>query len=250
MLARVPVKPRVYSNETGERLPLEHEIRALLAGGVRGAVRLIGSPGSGKSCALEYLAAALPADAQLRCLDDPSEAALEDAAERGLAVYAGDISGGGRRLAIFRLAVWGDDEVLEYLLAVHKPRCASVMERVQAMRDRGARLQGIPELWTAVLDEMAADDGLTEPGAALRRFIESRCSSRRVRSRIADICLYHLTHHDDALVDPSAAMDGAGAEVQRLIRHRYVRMVLAADRVAQHLRSQGSRLYLRRQLAR
>ena len=58
---RLPVRPRVLSGEAGESVPLEDELGPILAKHERGAIRLVGPAGSGKSTALAHLARRLPA---------------------------------------------------------------------------------------------------------------------------------------------------------------------------------------------
>ena len=68
---RAPVKPRVYSTEGGATFPLEDEVQRFLDAGSRGILALLGPPGSGKTTALQHLAAVLPADERLLFLDNP-----------------------------------------------------------------------------------------------------------------------------------------------------------------------------------
>jgi energy-coupling factor transporter ATP-binding protein EcfA2 len=65
------VRPRVLSAAGGEALLLEDEVRRLLDAGTRGVVALLGPAGSGKTAALQHLAAALPPDAPVTFLDGP-----------------------------------------------------------------------------------------------------------------------------------------------------------------------------------
>src|SRR5207248_9544739 len=77
------------------------------------------------------------------------------------------------RSSSYRLASWGQDDLIEYLLTVHWDRCASVMARLKASGDREF-LQGIPELWTAVLDRMAGDESVGDVRTALRCELAAR----------------------------------------------------------------------------
>src|SRR5207237_5014584 len=66
---RAAVRPRVLSEDSGA-LPLEDEIQELVTAGHSGVVYLLGSPGSGKTSALQHLAAVMPADAAIILLDE------------------------------------------------------------------------------------------------------------------------------------------------------------------------------------
>src|SRR5881227_3739316 len=82
---RAPVRPRVLA-QSGEALLLEEEILSLVEGGARGLVQLVGSTGSGKTTALQHLAAVLPADARVVYVDH--FAALGHVPMSHLVVYA------------------------------------------------------------------------------------------------------------------------------------------------------------------
>jgi ABC-type Na+ transport system ATPase subunit NatA len=55
---------------SGAALPLEDEVRRLLDAGVCGVVALISEAGTGKTTALQHLAAVLPPDAGIILLDE------------------------------------------------------------------------------------------------------------------------------------------------------------------------------------
>jgi energy-coupling factor transporter ATP-binding protein EcfA2 len=65
----------VLSPISGESLPLEEEVQALVAARKRGALRITGPAGSGKTTALEHLAYVL-AEANLQFLDCPASEPL------------------------------------------------------------------------------------------------------------------------------------------------------------------------------
>src|SRR5262249_30405008 len=96
---------------------------------------------------------------RVRLFDQPDSdlAALEvAAADRSLVIVTPRLTSPLKRLPVYRLASWGQDDLIEYLLAAHWGRCASVMARLKVSGDREF-LRGIPELWTVVLDRMATD---------------------------------------------------------------------------------------------
>ena len=65
-----PVRPRVWSPESGQTLLLEDEIRRHVQAGASGFVGILGPPGSGKSVALRHLHAAVPGNFILADLND------------------------------------------------------------------------------------------------------------------------------------------------------------------------------------
>ena len=67
---KAPVTPRVLCPDTGDAIPLEEAIPPL-EGMPRGAIEIVGGPGSGKTTALRHLAAVLPPDDRVLLLDDP-----------------------------------------------------------------------------------------------------------------------------------------------------------------------------------
>jgi len=243
-IVRARVRPRVISPGTREAVRLEDEIGQLIQKGERGLVQIVGGPGSGKSTALRHLAAILPLwmQEQIQLLDD-SESAAEDAHERLVISTALRVSH-SKPFAVYPLARWGQDDLIEYLLAAHRERCPSVMARLKRTGNY-TFLQGIPELWTIVLDLMAADESIGDVRSALRHELGARLGNHRLREQVEELCLTafrkisnvgeHIT--PDLSVDEQADLQ-YGAEVFRLIRHAPVMVLLAADRLV-HLAERG-----------
>lgn len=123
---RAPVKPRVRSSQGGEALPLEDHVIALLQSKVRGVVSIFGPAGSGKTIALRHLAAVLGPREDLCFADNRYPAWVDAAAERSLVLFTSR----DRRdesIHAFEMSPWTQDEIIEYLLAVHREQCSSVM---------------------------------------------------------------------------------------------------------------------------
>ena len=238
------VRPRVVSPETGEAILLDDTIGQIIQEGRYQLIGLVGGPGSGKTTALRHLAAILPpwALAHIRLVDEP----------RGYAdiVPLGDgdcrvvISTGGHlppapRQVIYSLASWSQDDAIEYLLSAHWDCCASVMTRLKAADDRRF-LQGIPELWTVVLDRMARDESIVGVRAAIRCELAERLNEHhRAYASVDEFCLAGIGQNSDLVLN--LALSSLSGDIQkrsesaevlaRLIRHRPVALMLAADRL-------------------
>jgi uncharacterized protein YjbI with pentapeptide repeats len=232
---RAPVRPRVLSPQSGEALPLEDEVRALLEAGARGLVQITGPVGSGKTTALRHLAAVLlPGAATF--IDDSPPTTVKSLSS-GLVIYATDEARRGSCPATYQMAPWGEDEWIEYLLAVHRERCGSVVKRLRAAPDRDL-LPPLPELWRTVLDEFAADHAVESVRTALCRFVAHELPDPDLRRFIRCECLETLP-------------TGVGWHISEgPLRHEVVQMVLAAEQIVADLRDRDACPYLERRLPR
>lgn len=227
---RAPVRPRVISAD-GDSLPLDDEIWPLVKSGGRGAVRIWGGPGAGKMTALRHLAALLPAKANVVLLDRPEAAELASAVEQCLVIYTSGVRLHPKEIAAFGLALWGNDEVIEYLLAVDRNRCASVMAR---LKDDIAEFDQMlaPELWKMVLDRMLADQTVTSVRAAIRLELAPWLRGNDVvRRDLGEGCLESIIFGTTPDVAPLLG------DAARLLRHRLVRLVVATEHMATALAS-------------
>jgi uncharacterized protein YjbI with pentapeptide repeats len=238
--ARAPVKPRVISPETGDVILVE-DILPQVARELNWIIQIVGPHGSGKTTALAHLAATAAADLDIAYLDDLSELSDETiaAAARSSAVVCA--FQGRKPLAgalSYHLAAWGNDEWMEYLLAVHPNKCRSVMARLQAAPDRHLP-RGLPELWRVVLDCMAEDESLRCVAVALLHDLHRRLPDAGQRTLAEQFSLA-----DQAGLAAQAEKDCRALQRQsvdagalRLLRHDAVRVTLAADRLARLLES-------------
>jgi uncharacterized protein YjbI with pentapeptide repeats len=235
---RAPVRPRVISPGSGEPMCLEEEVLGVLREGLRGAVRIAGGPGSGKTVALRHLRAVLPAELRVMVLDDPDPEVLARGAACGLVVHAAAASSSTKCLATFAMAPWGEDEQIEYLVAVAREQCGSVMTRLKATADRGW-IGGSPELWRIVLDRMAADPTIASVRDALRRELAPRLSDDTVRRLVSGVCLGALMNRDAEAIAPSLREQLANCcpdrSLARLVAHRPVQLLVAADGILAEL---------------
>jgi uncharacterized protein YjbI with pentapeptide repeats len=248
---RARVRPRVFSPESGEALPLEDELWPLIKTHACGAVRLTGPPGSGATTALRHLASLLPPFAQVTLLDNaPQHHEIAAAATRGLVVYASHRADYPRHLATYHLAPWGDDELIEYLLATDKERCASVMARLKGTSDREI-FEGIPEIWQVVLDRMLNNPWTANPRAAICQELAWRLANPNARGWVRRVCFDALTVSNRVAsrwVEDKICRHPGTSNVAQLVRHRPVQILVAADRIAEDLAAGGEHKLLQRYL--
>jgi uncharacterized protein YjbI with pentapeptide repeats len=238
-LSSPPVRPRVVSQLTGEQLLLEDALEPVLERADAGAVCIFGPAGSGKSSALRSLRPRLPKRLIVELLDEPDPAAVAELAERMVVIYAAPEPFRMSHLAKLGLAPWGEDEAIEYLLAVHRERCASVVRRLRASGER-TRLDS-PRLWTLCLDRMAEDEIVPDVDAALRRHLDQRLSIP-LRLRAREICFAKASREETPGVDEVLLWGhrgffgflmggGLSAEDVKVIRDPRVRRLLAAEQL-------------------
>jgi uncharacterized protein YjbI with pentapeptide repeats len=254
---RAPVRPRVLSPESGEILLLEDEVRRLLDEGPHGVVAVLGPIGAGKTFAVNHLRAVLGDEPRLALLDEPAEpdvwmsyTALSAAKLGGLVVYTAEKARLMFHAATYRLAPWEPDDWIEYLLAIHRPRCASVMARVRP--DDRLLLGDLPERWAAILDRLAEDDALSDARAALHRYLGEFLSDTDLLERARSACLNALVtpQVDLAQALEKPARPGFGKALVRALRCPAAQGLLAAERIAADLHGDGACDYLAHRLPR
>lgn len=113
---QAPVTPRAVSPETGQIVPLDE---GFLSEERRtgGTVEIVGGPGAGKTTALAHLAAMDTAAQDAIFLDDPASTDVQAASGHDLVVFTSRWPRPKLTERSFLLASWGDDELIEYLLA-------------------------------------------------------------------------------------------------------------------------------------
>jgi uncharacterized protein YjbI with pentapeptide repeats len=240
----------VLSPESGEVLLLEDEVRRLLEEGKRGVVAVLGPSGAGKTVALAHLRAVLGDDPRVVFLDEPDLDAIADARVGRLAVYSATEARQLSHTATYRLAPWEPDDWIEYLLARHRPRCASVMARVRP--DDRHLLGVLPERWAAILDRLADDDELPDARHALHRYLGEFLSDTDLLERTRSACLNALATPGTDLSEglEKLARPGFGPALVRALRCPAAQVLLAAERIAADLHGDGACDYLAHRLPR
>jgi uncharacterized protein YjbI with pentapeptide repeats len=224
------------SPATGDSLLLDDEILSLVKRKARGLVWLVGGPGAGKTTALAHLAAVLPDSAEVILRDnDQWQPAVPDR----LTVRCGIANAAPQNaLRAYQLAPWTDDEIIEYLLAMHRDRCESVMRRYSLAADKEI-LSGNPELWKHVLDALAADEGIRTIKAALRRVVEARLPAGTARELASQWCLAILMQNPKLGAKYRCRLESVCdfPTLLRLLWHVPVLLMLASERITDELRS-------------
>jgi uncharacterized protein YjbI with pentapeptide repeats len=137
-----------------------------------------------------------------------------------------------------RLAPWGEDEWIEYLLATDRRLCASVMTRLGLAKSENARLEGIPELWRIVLDRMIADPSLPGPRSTLKRELAALMPDDGFRYQIESACFAAIAKNDLSALQ-HAGVTRPDQALFRLLRHRPVQLLLAADSIVAALKNRA-----------
>ena len=247
---RARVRPRVISPHSGESLPLDDQIGPFLTTDIPGAIEIRGGPGSGKTTALRHLASIIPPYLRVSFLDEPEPHTVEEARTRGWVVYTADTTSASppphhplTPVTRLSLAAWGVDELIEYLLATDSRRRRSVVASLLAAGASAVPV-GVgtsPELWRIVLDRMIADESVPGPRHALRHELEVLLPDRDDRQLVNADCYAATVIHDGDTVHHIACLrrHDPNEQLFRLIRHRPVQLLLAADHLA-HVVNHGA----------
>jgi uncharacterized protein YjbI with pentapeptide repeats len=152
--------------------------------------------------------------------------------------------------ACYELAPWGREDLIEYLLATHRPLCASVLARLTAADYQ--LFGGRPQLWQVVLEQMAADPTLPDGRAAFQGFLAAELADTDLLERTRSVCLNLLTSPDANALSTAGRLTqaGVGRDLARVLRHRAAQLILVTERVAADLRGEGACDYLASRLPR
>lgn len=257
------VRPRVLDPDIGI-VPLETEVESLCRKAEAGAIAICGPAGSGKTTALQHMAQTLDESfKRILFLDEPSGDELLEASQDYLVLYASQRPQKIEHLGVLHLASWSNDDLIEYLLARFRDRCAELVGRVQALPDAGA-LDGSPCLWAAVLEELATDPALSTAEAALLKHLRSK-STKGDLGKLQLGCLLALTCYGKAYsaaerLGRRAGVDRFISEVRnsefvkgpavrsRFLAHPFVKTILAGEALCSLLRNREQLSFLACQL--
>jgi hypothetical protein len=220
---RAAVRPRILSSVSGASLLLEDEIAALLANRRCGLICITGNSGCGKSIALDHLEAHFAASEGIKFPEKLYLAELPTRVKQELVVYAAQLPLPFHHLAVFELAPWRDDELIEYLLAVHKDSCASVMSRITD-EDR-ILFAGLPELWVAALNGLALNESCRNGLESLWQHILAQLPSGESLKTVNAVCLALLDTVNSRGSWRSPKL-GLTDKVARLMQHRAAQDVM------------------------
>jgi uncharacterized protein YjbI with pentapeptide repeats len=219
-------------------VPLEDEVRTFIEAGARGLIAVLGPPGHGKTTALEHLAVLFPDCPRFSLLDEPKPDQLANSPDC-LVIYTAASPCPGDHLAVYRLPPWDRDDLIEYLLAVHRPRCAAVMARIRPADH--LLIGGIAELWGIALDRLAGDDELPDVRRALHRHLQDHLADTDLLERARSACLNTVLAPETSLADAliGLARPGFADGLIRLLRHPAMQVMLASERIAADLHGEA-----------
>ena len=245
---RALVRPRILAPHVAGPALLEDEVLARLEAGP-GLIELFGPAGSGKSAALSHLAA-LYGDRTFLILVDGADAKtiaeLHETAKFRLVIFARDgASQAASTAEPWRMASWTREDCIEYLLAAHREQCADVMRRVMA-DGQWSWLGGSPALCRPVLDQLAQDAAIADARGALWHELQMRLATPEMRLAAGEHCAELLAESPGAgrvlaKLRLSGTIDNA---LRKLLRHGPVQTLLAAQYVANLLKTEAAAQFL------
>ena len=176
------VAPRAYSPLSGESVRLVDLVNEELYSETR-SVRIVGF---GKSTALANLAAEFHANDRIRFLDGQRPNNVQD---WDLTVFSHSAKCGAD--VELRLVLWGQDEIIEYLMARSPARCKSVMARIMQSDDLWLG-NGSPQVLSVILEAMIDSDEIMSVEDAILFYFDSLEVPESRKKQICNLCINRL----------------------------------------------------------
>jgi uncharacterized protein YjbI with pentapeptide repeats len=229
---RAAVSPRVHLLPGGgAALSLETLIRNLIDQRRFGQILLLGRGGGGKSTAVNHLRAVLPPDAPVVLYDEPPQPPMPRANVLAIVAHREEPPAYGAWLMKLELAPWEQDDCIEYCAARRRDQCSAVLARLKNDQSK-TLLRGSPQLWRIALDRLGADETVPDTVAALREHIAAVFPPQLLRDKVAPLCLAAVADADEHPVRLSELPRELLPYALKLLRHRAVRVIVAADLIA------------------
>lgn len=244
------VRPRVVGCDGNLRL-LEDIVEARLKRHARGCLLILGTAGSGKTMALQYLSGLAETrpdwKRRLRFIDTSGNVSFSSASHQSRVelVIATAVTGAHRKFDNFTLARWGRDDIIEYLLLNHPENCQSVMARISDIRF----CEGTPRLLTMILDALAEDKSLANARTVIFQFLDSLKLNRGDRSNLTHLAWAKIARLKDEV-------DALSSRVEKLLPPSALQLLsldavqglLACEHYAEQLCAEHSYMILQHRL--
>ena len=226
-----PVQPRAYSPISHDSLPLVDLILDLADSKIR-TVRIVGR---GIKTALAYLGKELKDYANIRVLGPDEEAESNHLWD--VTVFASYSKVKCKADLELKLASWGRDEAIEYLMAKSPEKCKSVMTRLLKADDLWIA-NGSPRITSIVLDQMIQSETLNSVEQAVLAHFNTLDLKDEQRSAISYLCIENLFSDDKAGI---ALCDLAPHLIShatvKILSNEPVRYAIVTERIVRALRT-------------
>ncbi|MCA9075169.1 MAG: pentapeptide repeat-containing protein [Planctomycetaceae bacterium] len=240
--ALAAVRPRVTSPVTGDTVLLQDEVQELIERGQQQPIVVIGERQSGKTVALQHLAAVLPDADSIHLIDNAHSDDPPGFDDERPIICTLQTTSGWRGATELRLCHWSRDEWIEYLLALHPDKCGDVISRV----GDGHFLNGSPLWWSIALDALASDEIVPNVHAAVRKHLNAVLTSDELRRHVERYCLLACDESDEPHIAEMThkafmkmRMAGLSRQYEVLFTHASIHTLLGADGLLRMLQSTG-----------
>ncbi len=235
------VRPRVMGPDGESRL-LDHILQEHLRAKRVHRIVICGPRGAGKSFALRYVAERFSSEvtAGLIRLLDVRDVRSADGALKSAVADSGMITVIVARTqecpdaTVYQMAAWDRDDVIEYVLQRFPDQSVSLLNRTAD----GAFLEGLPELWVLVLEELAANKSLDSAEAAMWEIL-NRLMRRCGEATDIGKKTWEDLGNDKVKEQASSVLDPATLPLGRLQELHPVQCMLAAEYFCSQLQTRS-----------